>query len=152
MPNLENEVATLRRIPLFANIDPSKLKLLAFTSQRVSFDPEQDLVRQGEDAEDAFVIVDGKADVVVTVDGGEIVVASLREDALVGEIAILCDTPRTATIRARTPLVALRIAKDQLLTMIKEFPDMSLEMMRVLATRLSKTTAELTEARNKLGS
>ena len=77
-------------------------------------------------------------------------VATLKNDALVGEIAILCDTPRTATIRARTELTALRIVKDQLLTMIQEFPDMSLEMMRVLATRLAATTAELTEARNRL--
>ncbi len=149
MNSIQDEVATLRRIPLFANVDPAKLKLLAFTSQRIAFDANQDLFKQGDDGEDAFVIIDGEADVIVNGESGEIVVTSLKKNALVGEIGILCDTPRTATVRATTKLIALRIMKDQLLNMIREFPDLSIEMMRVLATRLTDTTAELTEARSK---
>lgn len=150
MSSIQDEVATLRRIPLFANVDPAKLKLLAFTSQRIAFDANQDLFKQGDDGEDAFVIIEGEAEVIVNGDSGEIVVTLLQKNALVGEIGILCDTPRTATIRAKTQVVALRIVKDQLLNMIREFPDLSIEMMRVLATRLTVTTAELTEARSKI--
>jgi CRP-like cAMP-binding protein len=69
---------------------------------------------------------------------------------VVGEIAILCDISRTATVRASAPLEALRISKDHFLRMLTEFPEMGIEIMRVLAERLNRTTAELSEARSKL--
>ena len=82
--------------------------------------------------------------------GGEIKVASFQPNDLVGEIAILCDVARTATVRATTPLLTLRIKKDHFLRLISEFPEMAVEIMRVLADRLSRTTAELTDARGQL--
>jgi len=150
MTNIQDEVAMLRRIPLFAHIEPAQLKLIAFTAQRIAYTPGQELFRQGDDAEAAYVIIDGSAEVLVNTPDGELKVAMVEKNELVGEIAILCDTPRTATIRATTQLEVLRLVKDQFLTMIREFPDLAIEMMRVLATRLTVTTEELTDARNKL--
>ncbi|MEL6289370.1 MAG: cyclic nucleotide-binding domain-containing protein [Pseudomonadota bacterium] len=147
MSSINEEVAKLRRIPLFANVDPAKLKLLAFTSERVTFKPGQALFRQGEDGDRAYVIINGDADVIVAGAEGEQVVAQVEKNEFVGEIGVLCDTPRTATVRARAELVALAVTKDQLLTMLREFPDFALEMMRVLAERLAATTAELAATR-----
>ena len=65
---------------------------------------------------------------------------------MVGEIAVLCDVPRTATVKALTELVALRITKDMFLQMIAEFPDMAIEIMRHLARRLEETTDRLRRA------
>ena len=45
--SLQEEVEILRRIPLFAQIEPSKLKLLAFTSERVAFDAGHTLFQIG---------------------------------------------------------------------------------------------------------
>jgi CRP-like cAMP-binding protein len=150
MTNIQEDVAMLRRIPLFAQIDPAKLKLIAFTAERIPYTPGQELFRQGDDAEAAYVILNGTAEVLVNTPDGELKVAMVEKNELVGEIAILCDTPRTATIRATTQLEVLRLVNDQFFTMIKEFPDLAIEMMRVLATRLTTTTEELTDARNKL--
>ena len=69
-------------------------------------------------------------------------------NSIVGEIAILCDVSRTATVRATGPLEALRIRKDHFLRLLREFPEMTIEIVRVLAGRLSNTTAELIEARS----
>jgi CRP-like cAMP-binding protein len=150
MSNLEQEVSSLRRIPLFAHIDSAKLKLLAFTSERLSYDAGQQLFRQGDTGDAAYVILDGEADVLVETPSGELRVAHLKKNAFVGEIAILCDMPRTATVRADTALEALKIKKEQFLRLVNEFPDVSVEMLRELASRLANTTAELTEARNKI--
>ncbi|MGI9408280.1 MAG: cyclic nucleotide-binding domain-containing protein, partial [Hyphomicrobiaceae bacterium] len=65
MADIQDEVAVLRRIPLFAHIEPAKLKLLAFTSQRVAFDAGQELFHQGYDGDAAYVIIDGDAQVLV---------------------------------------------------------------------------------------
>lgn len=147
---LEDEVDVLRRIPLFANMEPSKLKLLAFTSERMVFAQDQELFHQGDVGDAAYVIIKGEADVLVDTPDGEIAVAHLERNAFVGEIAILCDVPRTATVKASTNLETLKIMKQHFLNLAIEFPEMTVEIMRVLADRLTNTTAELTTARNKL--
>jgi CRP-like cAMP-binding protein len=145
--SLAEEVELLKRIPLFANIDTSKLKLLAFTSERVRFPAGQVLCRQGEIGRAAFIIIDGEADVVIDTDDGPLTIAGVGRNDFVGEIAILCDVPRTATVQAKSDVTALVIAKDQFFRMITEFPQMAIEIMRVLALRLERTTKEAARAR-----
>lgn len=147
---LEDEVRVLMRIPLFAKVEPSKLKLLAFTSERMVFSKGQELFHQGDPGDAAYVIIEGSADVLVDAPEGQISVAKVERNAIVGDIAILCDVPRTATIKALSDLEALKILKEQFLELITGFPEIGIDIMRVLADRLSKTTAELTIARNRL--
>src|SRR4051794_20659886 len=110
--SLKEEVELLQRIPFFAQVEPAKLKLLAFTSQRVGFEPGHILFRQGDMGDAAYIIIDGEAEVLVETEGGPVLVATLGKNDFVGEIAILCDVPRTATIRAKGRLVSLRIPKE----------------------------------------
>lgn len=151
MASLKDEVDVLRRIPLFANIEPQRLKLLAFTSERLSFAPGQELFHQGDGADAAYVIISGSAEVLVDTPQGLLQVACVGGGDFVGEIAILCDVPRTATVRALQPLVTLKIMKDHFLRMVSEFPEMAIQIMRELASRLQRTTSELTEARQHGG-
>ncbi|RWM06791.1 cyclic nucleotide-binding domain-containing protein [Mesorhizobium sp.] len=145
---LKDEVGTLQRVPLFSGIEPTKLKLLAFTSDRVSYSSGQILFRQGDEGDAAYVILSGTADILVDSDSGPIKVAELVPNSIVGEIAILCNSNRTATVRAASPLEALRIRKDHFLRLMNEFPEMTIEILRVLADRLSHTTADLIDARS----
>ncbi len=148
--SLREEVETLRQIPLFAKVDPSKIKLLAFTSERVIFQPGDFVCQQGEMGDAAYVIMNGQADVVVNTPSGPITVATMNKNDVVGEIAILINIPRTATIKAASELTTLRITKDQFFRMTGEFPEMAVEMMRVLAERLVRTTEELQKAKESL--
>jgi len=144
--SLNEEVDLLRKIPLFAKIDPSKLKLLAFTSERLTYGAGQELFHQGDVGDKAYIIIDGEADVLVDTPSGELAVAKLKQNDLVGEIAILINVPRTATVRAESELTTLAISKDQFFRMIGEFPDMAIEIMRELAHRLERTTNQLQTA------
>lgn len=154
---LNDEVKLLRQVPIFSGIAVAKLKLLAFTSERVAYRGGDVLFYQGEDGDAAYVILKGQADVIVNTPQGEVKVAELSQNSVVGEIAILCDVARTATVRAVTPVEALRISKENFCKMMMDFPEMMMEVLRVLASRLSQTTAELSaelaEARksSKLG-
>jgi CRP-like cAMP-binding protein len=148
--SLKDEVELLRRVPLFAKVSPAKLKLLAFTSDRVTFGADQVMFNQGDQGEDAYVVLSGTADILVNLQSGQVKVAGVEPNEIVGEIAILCDVVRTATVRTVTPVEALRIRKDQFLTLLAEFPEMAIEIMRVLADRLNRTTAALIEARDKI--
>jgi CRP/FNR family transcriptional regulator, cyclic AMP receptor protein len=147
---LKAEMELLRRVPLFSGVEPSRLKLLAYTSEPVMYHEGQVLFNKGERGDAAYVIVHGEAVVSVTTDAGEIPLAVLRDGDFVGEIAILCDVPRTATVTARSELQTLRIRKDSLLQLISQFPEIAIGMLRTLADRLSHTTGDLVEAQRQL--
>jgi CRP-like cAMP-binding protein len=147
---LQQDVEVLRKVPLFAKIEPAKLKLLAFTSEHLEFMPGDPLCRQGEPGDAAFIVLDGEADVVVQSDQGPMKVASIGRYDIVGEIAILCDVPRTASVLATTPLVALRVSKDGFFNLVTQFPQVAVEVMHELASRLLHTTQRLTEVSLRL--
>ncbi len=147
---LNDEVKMLRQVPLFAGVSPAKLKLLAFTSERVCYRAGEALFHQGDAGDAAYVILSGRADILADSDKGPIKVAEVEENSIVGEIAILCDVTRTATVQAATQVETLRISKENFIKLLTDFPEMTIEVVRVLADRLSQTTAELTEARSRV--
>lgn len=148
--SIQTEVELLRRVPLFANIDTSRLKLLAFTSERLTFNAGAVLFREGDRGDSAYLILQGKVDVAVASPNGDVVVAHLGANNIVGEMALLCEMPRTATIIAAEPLDTLKIKKDQFLQLMRDLPQMTLEIMRELAVRLNNVNKELSAAHAKL--
>jgi CRP-like cAMP-binding protein len=148
--SIQTEVELLRRVPLFANIDTSRLKLLAFTSERLTFNAGAVLFREGDRGDSAYLILEGKVDVSVGSPNGDVVVAHLGANNIVGEMALLCEMPRTATITAAEPLDTLKIKKDQFFQLMRDLPQMTLEIMRELAVRLNNVNKELSAAHAKL--
>ena len=144
---LENEVEALRRVPLFSGVEPMKLKLLAFASERIEFSAGQALMRQGEHGDAAYVMLSGEAEVLVSSGDIETRVATLTGNEFIGEISILCGVPRTATVRAITPVETLKIDKEQFFELVENAPSIAVQMMRILAERLAKTTAEMSAVR-----
>ena len=144
--SLKEEFELLRRVPIFAEIEPAKLKLLAFMSERIGFDPGKRLVQQGDSADAAYLIIDGHAEVVLETPAGPMVVATLGANETVGEMGILGDVPRNATVRAKDRLIVLRISKDPFMRMVREFPNMAVSIMRELAQRLDATNHQLSAA------
>lgn len=140
---LENEVQSLRQVPMFRDIDPARLKLLAFTSERVNFADGQRFFTQGDVGDAAYVILDGVADVMLETPHGQLKVAEFGRNALIGEMAVLAETPRSATITAVGDVVALRIDKRVFIELLAQFPQMAIAVMREIASRLERTNARL---------
>jgi CRP-like cAMP-binding protein len=149
--SLQQEFEVLRRVPFFADIEPSKLKLLAFMSERVGFDDGKIVCRQGDPGDAAYLIIDGQADIVLEGASGPLTVATLGANEIVGEMSILTGAPRNATVRAKGRLIALRIAKEPFMRMVREFPSMAVSIMQELAHRVeannNQLRAALTEVR-----
>ena len=137
-------VELLDCIPLFAKIDPTRLRLLAFTSDRGKFDPGQVVFEEGEGGDYAYVIIEGEADISLNTPGGSLSVATLKDHELVGEIAVLCDAARTVT--STSELVALQISKDLVCRLFNEIPEMAIGVMRDRARWLELTTWRLQQA------
>ena len=152
MSKLKDEVNLLRSIPMFSNLPANKLKLLAFASDRVEYSDKEVLMTQGEDADAAYVFITGSADVLVSTDEDSepSKVAELGPNSFVGDMAILCDTPRTATIRANSHLEALRIRKEHMMELINDTPALAMEVLKEIVQRLAKTTQDLSKAKEEL--
>ncbi|MBV9835742.1 MAG: cyclic nucleotide-binding domain-containing protein [Alphaproteobacteria bacterium] len=147
--SIHEEVELLKGVPLFSKLEGTKLKLLAFTSERITFAPGQDVCRQGDMGDAMYVVLTGSADIIIETPSGPHKVADLRKNGFFGEIAILLDVPRTATVTVREKLTALKITKEQFFRMVSEFPTMAVEIMRELAHRLDDTNRQLSAARAK---
>jgi CRP-like cAMP-binding protein len=148
--SLTKDLEVLRKIPLFAKVDPAKLKLLAFTSERLAYLSDDELFHQGDYGDSAYIILEGEADILVDTPEGTVKVTSLGKNDIVGEIAILCDVPRTATVVAHSDLQTLRVTKDGFFHLVTQFPQVGIEVMSALASKLHHTTQALTAARARL--
>ena len=137
--DLVQETDLLRKIPMFAKLDASKLKLLAFTSELLTFDDKDILFHAGETADCAFVIMEGAVDILTETDNGPIVALSLQQNQLFGELALLNNSPRSATIRAQGQIKVMRITNDMFLKLLSENCDVALDVMRQLSDKLTKS-------------
>jgi len=143
--SLDQEVELLRRYPIFRKIELPMLKLLCFCSERLNYQKGQVIFDEGDSGDAAYVLIEGQAEVTVSTAGGPLRVNTLGPNDILGEIAVFADVPRTARVTAMRDVVALRIAKDQLISVVRQNPDAALELIGILAARLAKTTAQLTE-------
>jgi CRP-like cAMP-binding protein len=142
MQPLEKDVETLRNIPLFAGLPTARLKLIAYTAEVVHFEPGEDVVQQGEPADAVYILTEGEAEVWLRdADGHEVRLATMGKNSLFGEAAVICKGRRTASVRARDRVVAFKISANVFLDLVRQSPDIGMQVMTVLAQRLERTSA-----------
>ena len=144
------EAEMLRKVPFFGKLDPAKLKLLAFTSRALRFASGENLMRAGEMADSAYVILEGEVEILGETTAGEFVVAVQGRNALIGEMGVIMNAPRTATVRAKDAVRALRISGEVFLRLLTENPDCALHVMQVLSTRLASGFRDMESLKEQL--
>lgn len=138
------DVGALRAIPVFANLDLARLKLLAFTSERAVFAPGDLLFEQGSESDAAYVVIAGTADVLIGQPGQPVRVSGVEAPAIIGEMGLVTGEVRSASIRATSELTALKLQKEIFLALMEEFPDLTLSVMRLMVRRLQENVAAVT--------
>lgn len=151
-PSVREHLAAFsaRRLPslrlasceLFAGLDPTELARFDVESNWVRLRGGDTLFEQGHPAHDMFVVVRGSLEVLVTARNGRTrLVDVLGPAASVGEMALLTDEPRSATVRAIRDSELVRIPKSEFLRLLAEHPGAAVELSRTLVRRLRQTTA-----------
>ena len=135
------------RVPLFARaLNGDQHRDLASRCRLLTLPVGAALIRQGDMGGSMFVILDGAADVTVKgVDGGEQQVNVLALDDIVGEMSLLTGAPRTATVKAATPLRVLEITKEAIEALLPNAPELLDQFSQILAER----QVQLAEASNR---
>lgn len=145
--SIEDEARALARIPMFRDVDPSQLRLLAFSAARLDVAAGDALFHQGEASDAAYVVLEGTALIEVSADGVTHEIARLGRDTVVGEMGVLTGDARSATVRAGGPMSVLRMDADLFLALLDKTPSLARSVLRDLALRLQETTRALVKAR-----
>ena len=125
-------VKSLKSIPLFADLNRKDLKLLAAHADEVRVEPGFELTNEGRLAYEFFVILEGNA----TVYGGGDEVGTVGPGEFFGEMGLLGDHKRTATVVATTPMHLLVMFGPEFTVVADKMPEVHDEVRRVLAERL----------------
>ena len=137
--DLAEETDLLRKIPMFAKMETSRLKLLAFASEIVSFQHGDIVFNSGDSADYAYVIMDGAVDIITETDSGPVVTDTLRQNQLIGELGLLNNTPRIATLVANGDLQAMKITAEMFFRILRENSEVALDVIRMLSDKLTRS-------------
>jgi CRP/FNR family transcriptional regulator, cyclic AMP receptor protein len=132
MPRRGNKTELLAAVPLFSSCTKRELGKIASVADRVTAEPGEELTREGTSGREFFVIEDGTASVL---QGGRRI-ATLGPGEFFGEMALLDQGPRTATVRAATPMSMYVIGAREFTTLIEDVPHVTRKLLQGLARRL----------------
>ncbi|QRO00254.1 cyclic nucleotide-binding domain-containing protein [Archangium violaceum] len=108
------DAEALPRVPLFSQLAREPFVELVGSVEPRSFRPGQSLITEGEPGRSTFALVEGQVDVMRQMEGGERrTLASLGEGEFFGEIALVSESPRLATVVATRPTVALELSRTR---------------------------------------
>ncbi|MFP4393964.1 MAG: cyclic nucleotide-binding domain-containing protein [Anaerolineales bacterium] len=136
MADLKETVQVLKRAPLFQTLNNRQLERLARRFVEREYEAGDTIVTQGKGGEGFFIITSGKADVIrKRLDGAEVVVNKLEEADFFGELALLDDGPRTASVVATEPAECLVLTRWDFFGALKEDVDTAIAILQEVAKR-----------------
>ncbi len=135
-------VLFLRKVALFADLAPSDLERVARLAEERGYADGEVIAAEGELGEDLHIIVDGTIRVIQDREGSERELARRTAGEVVGEMSIITQTPRVATLIADGPVRTIRLRHREFESMLRERPTVAMGVMRVLAYRLAERGVE----------
>ena len=136
----DTKVEALKRAPLFEGLSRKELVQLARVTEDVEVPPGKVLCKEGQLGREFFVIVDGEVE--VTRDGKRL--ATRTGGEFFGEIALLEDIPRTATVTAKTPLRFFVLTRKDFRYLVNENRNVERKVLRALVRRVVELSGDPT--------
>ena len=138
----DTKVQALKGVPLFAGLSRKELVQLERVCEDLEVQPGRVLCKEGELGHEFFVVVSGNVQVIRK--GRR--VATLTGGDFVGEIALVTELPRTATVTAETPVRLFVMTTREFDTVLDRNPKVERKVLRALARRLAETSSDPTLA------
>jgi CRP-like cAMP-binding protein len=128
----------LAKVPLFAGLDKKHLQQISSLVTQIEVKEGKTLTREGEHGNEFIIILEGTAEVKV----GDNVVATRGPGDYFGEIALIANRPRTATVTATTPMRIEVIGRREFQTMLHDNPGIATELLGIAADRLAENDGQ----------
>lgn len=140
------KVMFLKSAPLFTGLDGEELAALAEIAEEKEFPAGEVIFEAGQAAHHLYISVRGKVEVFHRAGSTERTVAFLGEKECFGEMAILDEEPRSASVKAVDSTLVLKVDKDSFAELIHERPQISFAIFRILSSRLRQKNLEAEQA------
>ena len=127
------KVELLKKVPLFADCSKAELRELAKSADELDLREGTVLTREGRPGREFFVLIDGTVN--VTQNGKK--VAELKGGDWLGEIALLTDKPRTATVTATSSVDVLVITDRRFRNVVESMPSIAIKVLGRVSDRLT---------------
>ena len=137
-----DRILFLQKVSLFASMSPSDLKRVASVATERYHRDGDVIAEQGESGEEMYIIVSGEVRVLVDDGGQDKEIARRTSGDAVGEMSIIAQEPRIATLAAHGDTRLLVIERKQFEGILRERPETGLAVMRVLIARLKELQAK----------
>jgi len=132
----DKKVEIIRQVPLFSECSKRELAEVAALADEIDIPEGRELIREGERGREFFVLLDGSAD--VRVKGRRR--SEMNAGDFFGEIALVTDTPRSATVETTSPVRALVITDRSFRRLLERSPGIQLKVLQALAKRVAPAT------------
>jgi len=136
----DTKVEALKRAPLFESLSRSELEELAKRTDDLDFAAGKVLCKEGESGGEFYVIMSGEVEVTR---GGK-TVATVGDGGFFGEVSLVQDVPRNATVTATTPIRSFVLTRGRFLKLLDDQPGVERKVLRALANRLSSVSNDPT--------
>jgi len=134
-------ITLLKQVYLFKHLDEPVLNAIAEQARDVNFKKHAIVMTEGDVGESMYIIKSGSVKVFVSdAEGKELILYHQDTGSVVGDIALLDDAPRSASVTAMEPTTALMLSKQKFLELLREYPDLSIGVIRSLTQRLREAT------------
>lgn len=146
--SLDSDISFLSRLGIFSELPSDQIRLLAFSAERRELAAGSVLFEKGTTAKSGFVLTAGRLEFSDYVKGRRTVLAECEVGTLIGEMALIVDTPRPATAIAVERSEVMEISRALMMRMLNEYPQAAVRMGGAIRARLRSNLAELWEARS----
>jgi len=136
-------VDQLRKVPLFKDLDDENLERLALACRTVSFPAATKIVKMGEPGHSLFLIATGSVRVVYPARSADFELARLHGGEFFGEMALLNEMPRSATVESVDEVELLVLEKDDFRRTIMESPSVALHFLEMLSLRIRNADEQI---------
>jgi signal transduction histidine kinase len=136
---------TLKNIPLFETLDSSSLKKINKLLKERKFKKGKTIIKEGEKGNSLYIIHQGEVDVLKGIKKESEKVATLKPPSFFGEMSILENKPRSASIVAKKDTILLELRKEDFEELVNKYPKISMEIMKTLSSRIRETDLKLIE-------
>jgi CRP-like cAMP-binding protein len=142
---LEN-ILTLKHSPLFSTVTTRELEAVAMVAEEVLFEGGEVVVKEGEVGDSMFLIKQGTVCISKSVAAGSAArLAVLSAGECFGEMAVIDEEVRSASVVAESRCSLLRISKDALLDVILDAPHLGVELLKIFVKRVRAANQRIQE-------
>ncbi len=130
------KVELISRVPLFAHCSKKELRMIANLADQIEWPEGKTMIKEGRLGSEFFILIEGTAS--VSQDGGKL--RDLAAGEWVGEIALISDVPRTATVVTTSPIRALVMTRGGFSQLMKDSPSIAVKVLAGLGERVAPET------------